>query len=47
MWWNFVGRTREEIERAYRDWRDATGRFGDVASSLARIAAPPPNWIPM
>ncbi len=44
MWWNFVGRTREEIDLAFDEWRMNDGRFGDVASPLARIAAPLPYW---
>jgi redox-sensitive bicupin YhaK (pirin superfamily) len=47
MWWNFVGRTRDEIAEAYRAWRDGSGRFGDVRSGLARIAAPRPSWLPL
>ncbi|MEU0717565.1 pirin family protein [Streptomyces lavendulocolor] len=29
MWWNFVGRSHEEIERARADWQTGT-RFGEV-----------------
>lgn len=29
MWWNFVGRTHEEIEQAREDWMTGT-RFGEV-----------------
>jgi quercetin 2,3-dioxygenase len=43
MWWNFVGRTREEIELANAQWQ-AGERFGRVASPLARIVAPPLIW---
>jgi quercetin 2,3-dioxygenase len=47
MWWNFVARDREELTAAYRDWeaRDED-RFPPVPSSLARIAAPRPPWLP-
>lgn len=45
MWWNFVGRDRDEITAAYREWRDRTDRFGDVPSSLERIEAPVPPWL--
>jgi redox-sensitive bicupin YhaK (pirin superfamily) len=45
MWWNFVGRSRDEIETAYRDWRDGSGRFGTVATPLAPMAAPRPAWL--
>ncbi|HWH27385.1 MAG TPA: pirin family protein [Mycobacteriales bacterium] len=44
MWWNFVARTHEEIDRAYADWVQGSGRFGPVASELARIPAPRPPW---
>jgi quercetin 2,3-dioxygenase len=46
MWWNFVARDRDEITTAWRDWRDRTDRFGDVASVLERIEAPRPPWVP-
>lgn len=45
MWWNFVARTRDELETAWRDWRDRTDRFGAVPSTLERIEAPVPPWI--
>ena len=40
MWWNFVGRTPEEISEARADWEQGR-RFGAVASPLSRLAAPP------
>ena len=40
MWWNFVGRTRDELRTAREQWQDDDGRFGTVASGLPRIAAP-------
>jgi redox-sensitive bicupin YhaK (pirin superfamily) len=44
MAWNFVGRRREETDRAAADWNAGDGdRFGPVASALARIPAPPPR----
>ena len=46
MWWNFVARDRGEIERAWRNWAERTDRFGDVDSSLDRIEAPRPPWLP-
>jgi redox-sensitive bicupin YhaK (pirin superfamily) len=46
MWWNFVARSREEITGAYQQWRAEDGRFGEVHSSLDRIPAPPPPWLP-
>lgn len=40
MWWNFVGRTPDEIREARDDW-EAHRRFGDVrAYTGARIPAP-------
>jgi redox-sensitive bicupin YhaK (pirin superfamily) len=46
MWWNFVARSRAEITGAYEQWRAEDGRFGEVHSSLDRIPAPPPPWLP-
>lgn len=45
MWWNFVARSRDELEAAYVDWRDRTDRFGRVPSRLDRIEAPVPPWM--
>jgi redox-sensitive bicupin YhaK (pirin superfamily) len=40
MWWNFVARTPEEIERARTDWEEQR-RFGEVAAYHGpRMAAP-------
>lgn len=40
MWWNFVGRSHEEIEVARRDWMEST-RFGEVRGyDGARLPAP-------
>ena len=44
MWWNFVGRTREEFELAYQDWIENGDRFGDVRSGLPRVTGSPPQW---
>jgi redox-sensitive bicupin YhaK (pirin superfamily) len=44
MWWNFVGRDREEISTAYASWQEQDDRFGRVRSALPRIPAPPPYW---
>jgi quercetin 2,3-dioxygenase len=44
MWWNFVGRTREEISEARRQWSADEGRFGRVHSSLERIGVGAPPW---
>ena len=51
MWWNFVGRTHEEVVAAREDWQAqlvdgyADGRFGiPVGNDLDAIPAPPlPN----
>jgi quercetin 2,3-dioxygenase len=44
MWWNFVARTREELDGAYRQWEAGDPRFGRLRSPLPRIPAPPPFW---
>ncbi len=44
MWWNFVARTREELDAAYASWAAGDERFGRVRSALPRIPAPPPYW---
>jgi redox-sensitive bicupin YhaK (pirin superfamily) len=44
MWWNFVGRSREEIEEANSSWHRDDGRFGTVASQLPRILTRGPFW---
>jgi len=43
MWWNFVGRTHEEIETARDDWEAGADRFGSpiAVHDGARIPAPP------
>lgn len=38
MWWNFVGRSHEEIVEARADWE--SGRFGAVAYDGAPLPAP-------
>jgi hypothetical protein len=41
MWWNFVGRSHEEIAEARTEWEAAAERFGEVAGhDGARIPAP-------
>ncbi|HEX6569511.1 MAG TPA: pirin family protein, partial [Acidimicrobiales bacterium] len=47
MSWNFVGRSRAEVERAAAEWNAGDGRFGAVASALARIPAPEPGAGPV
>jgi redox-sensitive bicupin YhaK (pirin superfamily) len=41
MWWNFVGRTKEELAQARTQWATYDERFGEVTSALPRISAPP------
>jgi redox-sensitive bicupin YhaK (pirin superfamily) len=41
MWWNFIGRSREEVASYAAAWGAADERFGRVATSLERIPAPP------
>jgi quercetin 2,3-dioxygenase len=45
MWWNFIGRSHEEIVRARADWESGSDRFGDVTGfNGPRLPAPPmPN----
>lgn len=47
MWWNFVGRSHEELEDAADAWNRDDGRFGRVAGGLARLDAPRPGWRPL
>ncbi len=44
MWWNFVGRSREEMSEARQQWTADDGRFGHVRSSLERIEVGRPPW---
>ncbi|HVF06276.1 MAG TPA: pirin family protein [Frankiaceae bacterium] len=46
MWWNFVGRSRDEVTEAWRSWQAADDRFGRVDSRLQRIPVGPPPWAP-
>lgn len=44
MWWNFVGRSHDEIVEYRRQWDDGDDRFGDVSGysgSIMRLPAPP------
>jgi hypothetical protein len=43
MWWNFIGRTHEEIEGFREDWEAGSERFGAVqgyTGSVPRLPAP-------
>ncbi len=44
MWWNFVGRSREEVADAGSQWNAGDDRFGDTGSPMERIPAPRPPW---
>ena len=44
MRWNFVGRSRDEVGEAGRQWNAGSDRFGDTGSSMARVPAPPEPW---
>jgi redox-sensitive bicupin YhaK (pirin superfamily) len=44
MWWNFVGRSRADIDAAYASWSAQDDRFGTVTSTLPRIPAKAPYW---
>ncbi|MFS0853101.1 pirin family protein [Microbacterium sp. 179-I 3D4 NHS] len=41
MWWNFAGRSHEEIADARAEWEAASDRFGVVEGHDVRIPAPP------
>jgi redox-sensitive bicupin YhaK (pirin superfamily) len=41
MWWNFVGRSRDEVAQAAQAWEAGDERFGTVATRLSRVPAPP------
>lgn len=44
MWWNFVGRSHQDIAEYRRLWEDADDRFGAVQGyrgNVARLPAPP------
>ena len=44
MWWNFVARSREEMDTAAREWNAEGELFGRVDSRLPRVPAPTPVW---
>ena len=44
MWWNFVGRSHDDIVSYRQDWQDSDERFGTVQGyrgSVTRLPAPP------
>jgi redox-sensitive bicupin YhaK (pirin superfamily) len=44
MWWNYVARSRGEIQQAHRDWSSRSGRFPLPASGLEPVDVGPPPW---
>jgi redox-sensitive bicupin YhaK (pirin superfamily) len=42
MWWNFVGRTHEDIEKARADWEQGAERFGHVDGHDGQVVPAPP-----
>ncbi|UDY34319.1 pirin family protein [Dermatobacter hominis] len=44
MWWNFVGRDRAAIDRAWSDWTAGADRFGPTGSPMERIEVGAPPW---
>ena len=45
MWWNFVGRSKEELARASRDWNAGVSYLGEVTGTdMPRLVAPLPPW---
>ena len=42
MWWNFVGRTHEDVARARADWEAAAARFGTVEGHDGAVIPAPP-----
>ena len=44
MWWNFVGRSRDEVAEACRQWNAGSDRFGETGSAMGRIPAPAAPW---
>jgi redox-sensitive bicupin YhaK (pirin superfamily) len=45
MWWNFVARSRTEIDEALRSWDTSDERFGAVRSTLDPMPVPSPPWL--
>ncbi len=42
MWWNFIGRTHEDIVRAREDWQAGAARFGHVEGHDGQVIPAPP-----
>lgn len=43
LWWNFVGATRADVDRARQDWESGSARFGAVEGGGHR-RIPAPGW---
>lgn len=41
MWWNFIGRTHEDIAEARADWESGSDRFGTVAGHDGQVIPAP------
>jgi redox-sensitive bicupin YhaK (pirin superfamily) len=42
MWWNFIGRSHEDIVSAREEWEQATERFGKVEGHDGQVIPAPP-----
>jgi hypothetical protein len=42
MWWNFNGRSHDDIAKAREDWEQQSGRFGQVEGHDGRLIPAPP-----
>lgn len=40
MWWNFIGRSHEDVVAYRADWQAAAERFGSIPDDLPRLPAP-------
>jgi redox-sensitive bicupin YhaK (pirin superfamily) len=48
MWWNFVGRSHDEVEAAREQWQAGDARFGAVVGDdNPRLPAPPMPSVPL
>lgn len=48
MWWNFLGRSHEEVEEAREQWQAGDARFGPVVGDdNPRLPAPPMPSVPL
>ncbi len=46
MWWNFVGRSHEEIQRFRDEWESGADRFGSVVGYLGQVERIPAPALP-